>query len=78
MDKKLYQVKNGCGDFYVVATSFDEAAKAVEERLSNSDYGTFDLRQTKEIKLLAIEHFFPEEKQFFSGSNTNLVIVKEE
>ena len=78
-DKKLYQVTtNGCGDFYAIATSFDEAANAVEESLSNSDYGTFDLRETKEVKLLAIEHFFPEDKQFFSGSNNNLVIAKEE
>lgn len=78
-DKKLYQVTtNRCGDFYVIATSFDEAANAVEKALANSDYGTYELRKAREVKLIAIEHYFPEDKQFFCGSNNNLIIVKEE
>lgn len=78
-DKKLYQVTtNGCGNFYAIATSFDEAADAVEKALTNSDYGTFELRKVNDVQLIAIEHFFPEEKQFFSGSNNNLIVVKEE
>ena len=36
-DKKLYQVTNGCGKFYVIAASFDEAAGATSQAAS-SDY----------------------------------------
>ena len=78
-DKKLYRVTtNRCGDFYAIATSFDEAANAVEKALTNSDYGTFESRKVNAVQLIAIEHFFPDDKQFFSGSNNNLIIVKEE
>lgn len=77
-DKKLYQVTtNGCGDFYAIATSFDEAANAVEKALTNSDYGTYELRKINAVQLIAIEHFFPDDKQFFCGSNNNLIIAKE-
>ena len=77
-DKKLYQVINGCGRFYAIATSFDKAAAAVEERLNSSNYGYSNQRGTVEVKLMAIEHFFLEDRQQFSDDKDNLVIVNEE
>lgn len=38
MEKQLFKAETrGCGDFYVVSTTFDAAAKAVSDELNNLD-----------------------------------------
>ena len=39
-DRNLYKVNTvGCGDFYVVTSSWDSAAENVKSELDNADYG---------------------------------------
>ena len=59
--KKLFRITNKLGTFYVVATSFNAAAKVLMKRLDAANYGTFTHREIQSIDQLAIEHFFPED-----------------
>ena len=76
-DKKLYRVTNRLGTFYIVATSFDEAANALKKRLDDADYGFYQYREIPSIDHIATEsfHFADESKQSFSQDKGNLIIV---
>jgi len=74
-DKHLYRIKNGVGEFYIVARSFDEAADGMRERLDKANYGFFHHRDVPSIDHLAVQHFFSD-KQSFSDSEANLIIVE--
>ena len=75
-DKKLYRVSNKLGTFYIVATSFDEAAGALLRRLDDADYGFSSYRKVNGIECIATESFFERDaKQFFSQEEGNLIIV---
>lgn len=74
-DKHLYRIKNKIGEFYIVACSFDEAADKMKERLRKADYGFFQDRNVPSIDHLAVEHFYSD-KQSFSDSEANLIIVE--
>ena len=73
-DKRLYLVRNGIGEFYVVAHSFDEAESMLTERLDQADCGFSSQRSVHSIDLIAIQHFF-NGKQLFSGNTKNLAIL---
>lgn len=73
-DIKLYRITtNGLGTFYVVSNSFDNAAKILENNLSNSDYGISTQRKIISIYELGCEHFF-NGKQVFSTDDSTLLI----
>ena len=74
----LYSIVNRVDKFYVVASSFDEAAKVLEERLNEAEYGYTNDRESESITLLAKEHFFPGHKQLFFDSISNLVVINKE
>ena len=80
-DKRLYRLRTvGHMDFYVIASSFDEAAKLVEKRLGDADYGYSSDRVVANIELLGVEHFYSygnRDKQCFSGEKCNLIVKKE-
>ena len=73
-DKHLYRIKNRLAEFYIVAHSFDEAADEMKKRLDKADYGFFSYRTVPSIDHLAVQHFY-DEKQSFSDSDANLIIV---
>lgn len=73
-DKNLYLVRNGLGEFHVVAHSFDEAADVLNKRLNQADYGYTSKRQVKSIDFVATQHFFSD-KQFFSGDEGHLIVA---
>lgn len=73
-DKRLYLVRNGIGEFYVVAHSFDEAESMLTERLDQADYGFSSQRSVHSIDLVAAQHFF-NGKQLFYGDIKNLAIL---
>ena len=75
-DKHLYRINNRLGEFYIVARSFDEAADEMKKRLDKANYGLFSYRTVPGIAHLAVEHFY-NEKQSFSNSEANLIIVEE-
>jgi hypothetical protein len=72
-DKKLYLVRNGLGNFHVIAHSFDEAADVLEGRLNQATYGFTSKRQVKSIDIVATQHFF-NGKQWFCGEEGHLII----
>lgn len=74
-DKHLYRIINKIGTFYVVARSFDEAADEMKDRLQRADYGFFQDRNVPSIDHLAVQHFY-NDKQSFSDSEANLIIVE--
>ena len=76
-EKKLYRVTNRLGTFYIVATSFDEAANALKERLDKADYGFYQYREIPSIDYIATERFSfsDKEKQSFFEDKGNLIIV---
>ena len=74
-DKHLYRIINKIGTFYVVARSFDEAADEMKDRLRKADYGFFQDRNVPSIDHLAVQHFY-DDKQSFSDSEANLIIVE--
>lgn len=58
-DISLYLVHTrGCGDFYVVATSFDGAGYVVTKTLSTLDYGYISGRDVMGIDLVRTSHLF--------------------
>lgn len=75
-DKHLYRIINKIGTFYVVARSFDEAADEMKDRLRKADYGFFQDRNVPSIDHLAVQHFY-NDKQSFSDSEANLIIVED-
>ena len=75
-DKHLYRIINKIGTFYVVAHSFDEAADEMKDRLRKADYGFFQDRNVPSIDHLAVQHFY-NDKQSFSDSEANLIIVED-
>lgn len=75
-DKHLYHIKNRLAEFYIVAHSFDEAADEMKKRLDKADYGFTSYRTVPSIDDLAVQHFY-NEKQSFSDSNANLIIVED-
>lgn len=75
-DKKLFRITNGLGTFYVVAKSFDAAAKALESRLDKADYGFYQHREAQTIEQIATEHFFNGSQQFDQNKD-NLIIAED-
>ena len=75
-DKHLYRIKNRLAEFYIVARSFDEAADEMKKRLDKADYGFTSYRTVPSIDDVAVQHFY-NEKQSFSDSNANLIIVED-
>lgn len=75
-DKHLYRIKNRLAEFYIVAHSFDEAADEMKKRLDKADYGFTSYRTVPSIDDLAVQHFY-NEKQSFSDSDANLIIVED-
>ena len=75
-DKHLYRIKNRLAEFYIVARSFDEAADEMKKRLDKSDYGFSSYRTVPSIDDVAVQHFY-NEKQSFSDSDANLIIVED-
>ena len=74
-DIMLYKVQTvGCGEFYTIATSFDDAASCVTITLDECDYGYSSDREVKSIELVRIRHFY-NGKQFFSGGDINRFIL---
>ena len=74
-DKHLYRIKNRLAEFYIVAHSFDEAADEMKKRLDKADYGFTSYRTVPSIDDVAVQHFY-NEKQSFSDSDANLIIVE--
>lgn len=74
-DKKLYKVSNRLGTFFIVATSFDEAANELRRRLDESDYGFDNYRKITSIELVATQSFF-NNKQSFREDEGNLIIIE--
>lgn len=76
-DKHLYRIINRLAEFYIVAHSFDEAADEMKKRLDKADYGLFSYRTVPSIEHLAVQQFnYNNDKQLFSDSNANLIIVE--
>lgn len=73
-DKKLYLVRNGLGNFHVIAHSFDEAADVLKKRFDKADYGFTSKRQVKSIDIVATQHFF-NGKQWFCGEEGHLIVA---
>ena len=68
-EKQLFLVQTrGCGEFYVVAGSFDLAADLVRDELTAQNYGYSDSREVVSVKFLCRQHFFGG-KRFLSGDN---------
>jgi len=75
-DKHLYIANNKIDNFYVVAHSFDEAVKEVEERLNQSNYGFSIDRKVTKIEELAAQRFDVNiYNQSFSDTRHSLIIV---
>lgn len=75
-EKQLFLVTTrGCGQFYVVAASFDLAAELVRNELQAQNYGYSSDREVVEVKFLCRQHF-SNGKRFLSGDNgeNNLMI----
>lgn len=74
MDKKLYKVTTRRNlEFYVVATSWDEAAKLVTDALDEAEYCFSSDREVVNVELLREERFLGN-KHFFSGGEQNYFI----
>ncbi|MBR1377990.1 MAG: hypothetical protein IJ557_02545 [Bacteroidaceae bacterium] len=68
-EKQLFLVKTrGCGEFYVVAGSFDQAADLVRNELGNQGYGYSGDQEVVSVQFLCRQHFF-NGKRFLSGDN---------
>ncbi len=68
-EKQLFLVRTrGCGEFYVVAGSFDLAADLVRSELMAQNYGNSGSREVVSVTFLCRQHFFGG-KRFLSGDN---------
>ena len=77
-DRVLYRITTkGVGDIYVVARSFDEAAKKMVERLDASQYGFSGDRKPSSIDIIAEErlNYLHEGGQFFSDGDDSLIVA---
>ena len=77
-EAKLYKISNRLGTFYIVATSFDEAANALRERLEKAEYGFSLDCEVRNIEHIATESFSYRDKtiQSFSDDRGNLILVR--
>lgn len=78
--KNLYRITTyRLGEFYVVASSFDDAAMALKKRLDDADYGFFSDRRIMGVECLAVEEwsYSDNSKQRFSDDTCNLVIASD-
>lgn len=81
MDKSLYKVSTrGCGVFYVVATTFDNAAQEVRRELNDQDYGFSSGRVVTRVDFICREQFMANGKRALYGDNdeNHLMVAKEE
>lgn len=78
-ENRLYKVRTQVyKEFYVVASSFEEAEILTMKRLKEADYGFTDDRLIVNVELLGIECFYSKnEKQSFNGEKYNLIVKKE-
>lgn len=76
MGKTLFLVSTkGLGDFYIVATTPNDAETTLTSALNKTDYGFSKDRKITNIKILADQLMdFPSGKPFFSSGN-NLIIA---
>ena len=81
MDKSLYKVSTrGCGEFYVVATTFDNAAQEVRRELNDQDYGFSSGRVITSIDFICREQFMANGKRALYGERdeNHLMVANEE
>lgn len=80
MDKSLFRVMTrGCGVFYVITTSFDNAAGEVTRELNAQDYGYSGDRVVTNVEFICREAFMQNGKRALYGDNNenHLMIAKE-
>lgn len=80
MGKQLFKVETyGCGNFHVVATSFDNAAKAVEDELNSQDYGYSNDRRITRVESICQQVFMSNGKRALYGDgDVNHLIVADD
>lgn len=67
-DRLLFKVTTrGCGTFYVIATSFDAAAQAVNGELESQDYGYSGDRCVERVEKICRETFMSNGKRVLYG-----------
>ena len=67
---QLFKVETrGCGDFFVVSTDFNAAAKAVSDELDSQDYGYSTDRQVTRVEFLMRQRFMSNGKRALYGDN---------
>lgn len=79
-ERNLYRVRTqGCGEFYVVATSFDSASEEVYRELNSQDYGYSFGRTVVNVELIRRQMFMSNGKQALYGDNdiNKLIIVED-
>ena len=70
MELQLFKVETtGCGDFFVVSTDFNAAAKAVSDELDSQDYGYSNDRQVTRVEFLMRQRFMSNGKRALYGDN---------
>lgn len=68
-EKQLFLVMTrGCGEFYVVAGSFDQAADLVHDELVRQNYGYSGSREVVSVQFLCRQHF-SSGRRFLSGDD---------
>ena len=80
MEKTLFRVKTrGCGVFYVIATTFDNAANEVTMELDDQDYGYSGDRVVTNVEFICRETFMQNGNRALDGDDNenNLMIAKE-
>ena len=77
MVNQLYRVTtSGCGIFYVVGTSFDNAAKTVEDELDEQNYGYSGDRRITRVEPICQQVFMSNGKRALYGDDdTNHLII---
>ena len=80
MGKQLFKVETyRCGGFHVVATSFDNAAKAVEDELNSQDYGYSNDRRITRVESICQQVFMSNGKRALYGDgDVNHLIVSDD
>ena len=70
IELQLFKVETiGCGDFFVVSTDFNAAAKAVSDELDSQDYGYSNDRQVTRVEFLMRQRFMQNGKRALYGDN---------
>lgn len=73
---KLFIVTTeGCGQFYVVASSFGDAADRVTEELEKIKYGYSVDRRIKSVSFLKEESVYHDRRYFGGDNNVNNLIL---